>query len=326
MKTVATNKKLRELIVGIENGSLIARPDFQRRLVWTNKEKIAFIDTVIQGYPFPEIYIAAGAVDENSGMAVEYLVDGQQRITTLYQYFKGAQTIEIPVGFPKYSDLEPERKKEFLQYDVVVRDLGNLSIEEIKSIFQKINSTSYSLNAMEIHNSRFNGEFKSFGEKVAEKEFFNTKMIFTTNDIRRMQDLRYCLILISTMLSGYFDQSSKVEEFLENYNDEFPKALEIEERIDGIMKFIDDCNFDIQSRVWNKSDLFTLIIELDKKYFSQKNQPDLKQISENLKTFYFQLSDKNLTNDLAKYHNAAIQGSNSRSRRIERAEVLRSII
>src|ERR1039457_4032453 len=85
--TTATNKKLRILLTDIRDGKLIPRPEFQRRLVWTNKDKVKFLETVLEGYPFPEIYIAAGSIDPETGEGTEMLVDGQQRITTLFQYF-----------------------------------------------------------------------------------------------------------------------------------------------------------------------------------------------------------------------------------------------
>ncbi|QIF03122.1 DUF262 domain-containing protein [Roseimicrobium sp. ORNL1] len=331
MKTVATNKKLRELILGLESGTLISRPDFQRRLVWTNKEKVAFIQTVLSEYPFPEIYVAAGEVDEDTGAAKEYLVDGQQRITTLFHYFKDVGDIKLPAGMKKYADLTSDAKKNFLQYDVVVRDLGNLKIDEIKKIFQTINSTSYSLNAMEIDNSRFAGEFKKMGDKVASKDFFERHNFFSQSDVKRMQDLRYALVLMSTMMSGYFNDSSKIEEFLATYNDTFEEGREIEKRIDSAFEFIDSCNFEPSCRVWNKADLFTLCVELDRKYFSENLVPKKTAISRRLKTFYStmngdEIDDASLDVESAKYYKAAIQGSNSRSRRIARGEVIEDLI
>ena len=74
MKTTATNRRVRELLTGIRDGTLIPRPEFQRRLVWSNKDRVSFIETVIHGYPFPEIYVAAGDVDLDSGEATEMLV------------------------------------------------------------------------------------------------------------------------------------------------------------------------------------------------------------------------------------------------------------
>ena len=71
MKTSATNRKLRLLLTGIQNGTLLPRPEFQRRLVWSNKHKLAFLKTVLEDYPFPEIYIAAGDVNSETGEGTE---------------------------------------------------------------------------------------------------------------------------------------------------------------------------------------------------------------------------------------------------------------
>jgi hypothetical protein len=53
MRTASTNKKVRELITLVRDGTLIPRPEFQRRLVWKIEDKNHFLDTVISGYPFP---------------------------------------------------------------------------------------------------------------------------------------------------------------------------------------------------------------------------------------------------------------------------------
>src|SRR4051794_8000546 len=95
MKTSATNRKLRILLTGIKSNTLIPKPEFQRRLVWTNDDKLNFLQTVLEGYPFPEVYIAAGVVNPDTGEGTEMLVDGQQRMTTLYQYFMGSDEIKL---------------------------------------------------------------------------------------------------------------------------------------------------------------------------------------------------------------------------------------
>lgn len=59
----SSNQKISDLYRRIKRGSLILQPDFQRRLVWNSGHKEEFIDTIINGYPFPEIYIAQSGVD-----------------------------------------------------------------------------------------------------------------------------------------------------------------------------------------------------------------------------------------------------------------------
>jgi hypothetical protein len=330
MKTVATNKKLRELIVGIRNKTLIPRPEFQRRLVWANKHKLAFLETVLSEYPFPEIYVAAADVNPETGEGSEMLVDGQQRITTLYQYFTGSAEIKLDGEVPKYSALTENQKIAFLEYDVVVRNLGKLSIGEIKEVFRKINSTNYALNAMEIHNARFEGAFKSFAERVSQNRFFEERRIFTSSDVRRMNDLRYVLTVIVTLMSTYFNRDDELESYLKNYNDEFDGEAEIWERLQIVFDFIDKCQFSPKSRVWKKTDLFTLIIELDRAINRHKLRLLSETVARNLNGFYDLVDSVGQIEDprgeLLQYYKASLQATNDRGSRIRRGEVIQDII
>jgi hypothetical protein len=105
MKTSAENRRVRALLSGIQSRELSPRPDFQRKLVWSNGDKLAFLDTVLRGYPFPEIYIAVGEVNLETAAGTEMLVDGQQRITTLHQYFTGSPALTLTPEFRPYRDL-----------------------------------------------------------------------------------------------------------------------------------------------------------------------------------------------------------------------------
>src|SRR4051794_25326705 len=142
-------------MTALNSGSLIPRPYFQRRLVWTARHKQLFIKTVLEGYPFPEIFLCDGDIDLNTGEGKQLVVDGQQRITTLHQYFTASDDLRLG-DVPAYLDLSDPEKQRFLDYDVVVRDLGRLSDEEILEVFNRMNSTNYGLNAMEVNNARFN--------------------------------------------------------------------------------------------------------------------------------------------------------------------------
>jgi hypothetical protein len=215
MKTTATNKRLRELLTAIGDGSLVPRPEFQRRLVWAMRHKNAFISTVLEGYPFPEIYMAAGEVDLSTGRGTLMLVDGQQRLTTLYDYFHGSAELRLSNEVVAYETLNDQAKLDFLEYEVVVRDLGKMPIEEIKEVFRRINSTSYSLNAMEIDNARYDGEFKRLAEDLSQLDFFDEHKLFSANEIRRMMDVRFVLSLMVTMLSTYFNRDEEISNYQE---------------------------------------------------------------------------------------------------------------
>ncbi|SEQ63347.1 DUF262 domain-containing protein [Neolewinella agarilytica] len=333
MKTTATNTKIRKIVSDLRSEKLIPRPDFQRRLVWSNKHKNAFIKTVLENLPFPEVYIAAGEVDLATGEGKEILVDGQQRLTTLYHYFIGSKIIRLSKDVPAYEDLDNDAKKQFLEYDVVVRDLGAVPIDEIKEIFLRINSTSYSLNPMEINNARYDGEIKQFADSLAAFDFFEKHNVFSGNDLRRMNDVRFILSVVVTMMSTYFHRESEIEKYLERYNDEFDYADEIRAGFIGTLDIIEGFDFPGGYRVWNKADLFTLIVELHRTVIKESMSLDYTVLKHMLTEFYDEVDRYNkegnedvTSANVILYHSAVLRGTNDKSNRLARGKVIYNLI
>jgi hypothetical protein len=337
MKTTATNRKVRELLTGLRSGKLVPRPEFQRRLVWSNKDRVAFIETVLLGFPFPEIYVAAGDVDLDSGEANEMLVDGQQRVTTLNQYFVGAPDLKLPSAMKPYLGLSMTEKEQFLQYDVVVRDLGKLSIDDIREVFKRINATRYALNAMEIHNARYAGQYKEFSEAAAQNGFFERHRVFSPGDVRRMQDTLFVLLVVTTVLSTYFNRDGEIEDYLQKYNDEFPESGTVDSELNAVFKFIDDMNLPSGSRAWKKADLFTLLVEVHRAKIKNKLTLEPKALAPQLEMFYdlveamatpkqSEVNDHKLAEQARAYYRAALQASNDRSSRVARGDAIRFVI
>lgn len=158
-----STKKISDLIGMIKRGDLILQPDFQRKLVWSIRHKESFIDTILKGFPFPEIYIAQSGIDLETFQAQQVVVDGQQRLSTIISYIND----ELPCKkILRYSALDNQQKVAFLNYDVVVRDLKDASSDTIKEVFRRINLTQYRLNDIEINNAIYEGEFISTAKDI----------------------------------------------------------------------------------------------------------------------------------------------------------------
>ncbi|WP_176742600.1 DUF262 domain-containing protein [Streptomyces sp. LUP47B] len=329
MKTTATNKKIRQLLTAVSDGSLILKPEFQRRLVWTDKHKQEFIRTVLEGLPFPEIFLCDGDVDLTTGRGNQQVVDGQQRLTTLYQYFTASKDLKLgPID--SYESLDDGVKLAFLNYDVVVRDLGELTDQDVRNVFTRMNSTNYGLNAMEVNHARFDGALKRAAEGVSEWQFFDTHRVFNAVDIRRMNDIKWCLTLIITMISGYFSRDVEHETYLEQYNDEFPEWGEVEDKLDRTSKLIEGLSVDGSSRMWQKNDLFTLMVELSD--LGPENCSDVEAFGKQLSTFYAEVDGisegaqpKVFGQTAEQYRVDVISGTNERARRIRRGDIIRDI-
>jgi hypothetical protein len=229
---------------------------------------------------------------------------------------------------------------QFLEYEVVVRDLGQLKIDEIKEVFQRINSTSYSLNAMEIHNAPYDGEYKALAEELSSNRLFDEHRFFSANEIRRMADVRFALVLMTTMLSGYFNRDDPLEEYLQRYNDQFPEKDLLRANFEKTSNFIERCEFPDGSRIWKKADFFSAYIELHDIICKKRKRIAPRAIFDALGALYCEVeaADANEVvtdesnvlrekpdsrTEAAQYARAALQASNDRSSRITRGQIVR---
>jgi hypothetical protein len=296
-------------------------------LVWTSDDKIRFIDTILRAYPFPEIYLANGAVDVDTGEGTQLLVDGQQRLTTIVSYFNGDPTT-YGATIPPYVALEREQKEAFLNYDVAVRDLGSVRPDEIIEVFRRINSTKYALNEVEVNNAVYTGELMRLASAFAEHEFFDSHKVFRASDIKRMGDVRFNLQVIITMIGGYFNRDDLFEQFLSDYNDHFPQRDEIAHRLTSVFEYIEECGFSNRSRIWKKSDLFAVLVQIDIALCGN-TAPSPSDSLKRLETFYEQVDREGMESSspsISIYAKASLQASNDRRNRIRRGAIIEAVI
>jgi hypothetical protein len=284
----------------------------------------------MDGYPFPEIYIAAGAVNTDSGETTELLVDGQQRVRTIDEYFRGARPFNTGRSITTYANLPEGEKKKFLSYDVAIRNMGMISDEQIREAFRRMNATSYNLNNMERYNAVYLGEFKKLAEKVASSEAFTRWRIFSPNDIRRMKDVSYATSLMATIMSNYFHRDEDIEEYLENYNEEFKDSSLVASRVSEASKYIDELDLPKGLRVWGKADFYNLFVEVDRQLFKKGHRPDARAASDKLVAFYAAVSDARneppADPTVKKYYEATLQAANDRSARVARGEIIQEVL
>lgn len=289
---------------------------------------MALIRTISEGYPFPEIYIVAGDVDTDTGVTTELLVDGQQRVRTLDEYFKGLPPFKTNRLITTYKDLPEEEKKKFLGYDVAVRSLGMLDDDQVREVFKRMNSTSYDLNDMERHNAVFLGEFKQFAESAAYQLYQSVK-IFSPNDLRRMKDVSFAASLTASMMSNYFNRDDEVEPYLDRYNESFPEKRDMASRFMGALSYFEKLGLAPKSRAYLKADFYTLFVEIDRQLGRFGYEPDSVTASRELSSFFEAVSRGRIetpTDERVKrYFEATLQNVNDRSNRLARGDVIRSI-
>jgi len=329
---MATNKKLIDIFNMMKDGSLILKPRFQRNLVWNEKHKENFIETILKKLPFPEIYLADGEIDLESQRSTTLVVDGQQRLSTIYQYITGSKEFEIK-RIMKFSELDKDQKKEFYKYKIIIRDLGKIDDEEIKEIFQRINSVQYALNAIEIQNALYEGEFISTAKEIAQKDkvVANLFDVFSETEFTRMKDIEFIALVMSTLEeNGYFGGFSLVEEYVKDYDSQYPNKRKMKRNIRQVFKLISDCQLELDSIWFRKSSFFTLVVELLKYRKIRGFLPDSSSTSSTLKRFekrVYRAKTLDITkNRFAEYYYYTFQGTNGKTGRNVRGKLLREYL
>ncbi len=315
-----STKKISALINDIKREDLILQPEFQRKLVWSPKHKEAFIDTILNGFPFPEIYIAESGIDLETLETQQVVVDGQQRLSTIMEYVTGSLDCTMIIPF---SSLEDQAKRDFLNYDVVVRDLKDTAPNLIKEIFRRINQTKYNLNSVEIQNAIYDGEFISTAKDIISLFDRDSLPVFTDNDISRMEDLNFILQIMATYEEGgYFGGNTRTEKFIQMYNDEYPNKDTAKVLFVKIINIIIGLSISSDSMWFRKSNFFTMYVELLK---AEIIPDDLKVRLDRFESKVIE-NKGNDVSEYGRYYAMMYTGTNSKAARLGRGQFFKKEI
>lgn len=323
IKPSVTNPTIAELYQNIQSGKLVLDPDFQRKFVWTSAHQEEFIDTIRRGFPFPEIYVCQGDIDLALLKTTQHVIDGQQRLTTIKNYIDGKH--DKPFSkVPMYADLDDDGRKEFLTYQVVVRDIGKVDYETIREIFRRINLTKFQLDDVEVHNAVYNGEFISAAKDVLKNVSLAEYGVFHESEFTRMADLHFMLLVMATLENkGYFPQDNEVENFIAQYNEEYPNKDSKKDYLVNTFQYISSLELPVDSIWFRKSNFFTLVVELN---WGRSKAPN------DVRARLLDLEDKILANrgsnetEFGKYYSYMYSATAGRKARVTRASVFRKYV
>ena len=322
IKPSVTNPTIANVYNDIVNGGLILRPDFQRKFVWTNEHQEAFLETIMRGLPFPEIYVCEGSVDVANLLTTKHVIDGQQRLTTIRRYIDGEHD---KLSYIKpYADLEREQKEQFVSYQLVVRDLGRVDDDTIRETFRRINLTKFKLEDVEIHNAIYDGQFIQAAKEILDNASLASYGVFRDSEFTRMADLHFVLLVMATIENhGYFAQDREVEPKVAGLNDEYPNRSSIQSQILRTFEAINSLALPPDSIWFRKSSFFTMVVEL---------ACNLEQLPSDLPERLLALEGEILrhksdpSSEFGQYYSYMYQATHGRKARVVRANVFRRYV
>lgn len=317
IKPSVTNPTVADIYQMIDQEKLILRPDFQRKFVWTHEHQEEFIDTLLSGLPFPEIYVCEGEIDIEKMKTTRNVIDGQQRLTTIRNYIEGRHEKPL-MKIPTYQSLSDTQKLHFLSYQIVMRDIGKVDEKTIREIFRRINLTKFKLDDIEIQNAIYDGDFIKAAKSILDNISLEKYGVLKESEFTRMADLHFVLLVMSTIeKGGYFAQDREVEPMVATYNEDYPNKDHVIALMIKTFATINDLDLPLDSMWFRKSNFFTLVVEIAKNIDSLPSDFREKLLSLEVNVME---GKQNPDSPYAKYYSYMYQATHGRTARVVRSE------
>ena len=183
-----------------ERKNLDLSPSYQRRgRIWSNQDKAFLIDSILNGYDIPKIYIAdftyvSSAL--NTARKPYAVIDGRQRFESFFDFFEDRFSLADSFVFLEdpslrlhglsYSELKSKHPKiasRFENFNLSVMSVITDDEARINDLFVRLNR-SKPLSGAEVRNT-INNDVPTMIHKITNHSFFKDKIAFNAN---RKQD------------------------------------------------------------------------------------------------------------------------------------------
>lgn len=320
-------------------GELEMAPPYQRNPVWLQPQKSLLIDSILQGYPIPELYMQE--VVAETGDTRYVVVDGQQRVTSCLEFAEGKYELTTKENSKweelTFEDLSGDEKKRFFSYKFVVRMLPEMSEEKIRTIFQRINRNSVVLNQQELRHATYWGEFITTIDKIADYQFWTESGIFTPNDFRRMLDREFISELAIGVLHGPQNKKLSLDKWYQAYEEEFDDAALLSSIFGKVVGELSQILPDIKVFRWRKkSDFYSLFLVFASHHKSLPLPSDRRSLAREILIEFAEKVDSFLTlnnpeqvefsSEVSRYSIAVQRAASDLANRRVRAQQLETIL
>lgn len=221
-------------------GQLDLNPPFQRRSVWTPKDRRYFLDTIFRGYPSPSIYLSKDVND--TGESVFRVVDGKQRLETILMFANDKLVLrdygDTSFDGRKWSEIRTnsDLARRFLDYVIPVEQLT--VGDDLNEVFDRLNRNNKNLNRQELRHAKYDGWFLRFVEAEADAPLWHQLGVVTTGKARRMADVQILselvIVAITQEIHGF--NQDDIDSHTARYLDPSSPESDVEPSLDDVLR------------------------------------------------------------------------------------------
>ena len=174
--------KFTALLSDIEQGS-IKIPQFQRDFVWTKEQSAKLMDSIIKGYPIGTFILwktkerlrsirnigAINLPDTPEGDVIQYVLDGQQRMTSLYASLKGLDVKRENGKGEDFSEIYIDLlANEDEDEDIVITDISSKEKGSIIKLTELLNG---GLSLAKKYDEKYHDKLEQYSRRISTYDF-----------------------------------------------------------------------------------------------------------------------------------------------------------
>ncbi|KYL34681.1 hypothetical protein A2I98_09040 [Pseudoalteromonas agarivorans] len=209
------------LIDLIQRQELELEPEFQRNFVWDKRTASLFIDSLLIGFPTPNLFFGRNSAREDF-----IVIDGLQRLKTIYffitEQFSNGNDFRL-VGLDgrswdgkSYKDLPlnlQRRLMNSMQNATIIDDI-DFNPEIVHELFYRINTGGIPLTNQEVRNCVYTGSFNSVLHRL--NTYPAWRDLLGSEPHIRLADIEL-ILRIMALIDGYEDYRPPMSRFLSYY-------------------------------------------------------------------------------------------------------------
>ncbi len=214
---------------------------------WKNLQKSELIHSLADDYPMPPIY----AVKEGK---VYFILDGKQRLTTLFEYIDGEFAINdsvdsvvieeesFDISNKYFEELSEEVQDQILSYMILVYKMDVASDDEIEYLFLKLNQGT-PLSKQQKAKAVLGVDWANMLNAIFEHAFIMDKAHFTEHQLRIAANettIMQAMMLLDANHEFKTSSTVAVYNYTETFKNDKENKISLVKRIEEIMDYLNE--------------------------------------------------------------------------------------
>ena len=217
------------LVDKLENKQLIL-PEFQRKFVWNTLKQSRLIESILLGFPIPQLFLYKKPNSSNM-----LIIDGYQRLQTIKNFLENKLALILDEKSPwkgkKYEDLSDDDRSivdDYVIRSIIIRQIRpNNEHASMFYIFERLNTGGVTLTSMEIRRAVFSGPFLKMLEEL-NRNLDWQNITGKKQEDKRFRDVEWILRFFAFYLTDYKNYKDPLKTYLNTVMEKFQDKREEE--------------------------------------------------------------------------------------------------